>query len=52
MRRKQSAKGTKKKREGGGGTTKLSPVSKDLNLGYPTWYSLSGWVVKTVMPFI
>ena len=41
-----------KRGEGGGGrTTKLNPVSKDLNLGNPTWFSLPGWVMKTVMPF-
>ena len=25
---------------------------KDLNLRYPTWLSLLGWAVKTVVPFI
>ena len=27
-------------------------MSRDLNLGYPTWISRSSWVVKTVMPFL
>ena len=40
-----------REREKKGRTTKLSPVSKDLNLGYPTWFSLLGWAVKNVMPF-
>ena len=39
------------KRGGGGPTTKLNPVSKDLNLRNPTWFSLPSWVMKTVMPF-
>ena len=31
------------KKKGGGG--------RDLNLGYPTWFSLPDWAVKTIMPF-
>jgi len=31
--------------------TRLIPVLKDLNLGYPTWCSLLGWAVKAIMPF-
>ena len=29
----------------------LNSLLKDLNLGYPTWFSRPNWVVKTVVPF-
>ena len=30
---------------------KKKKKKKNLNLGYPTWLSLSDWAVKTVVPF-
>ena len=29
----------------------LNFMLRDLTLGYPTWFSVPSWAVKTVMPF-
>lgn len=34
-----------------GKAKELNPMPRDLNLGYPTCFSLSSWAVKTVVSF-
>ena len=53
IRRKQKCKGTRKRKKKmkRGRTKELSLMSKDLNLGHPTWFPLPGRAVKTIMPF-